>query len=669
MEKKIAEKKINDLCTELEKHNYNYYVLSQPVISDYDYDMLMKELIELEEKFPEFQNANSPTKRVGDDRNNEFVQAQHKTPMLSLGNTYNIEELRDFDQRIKKFIGDNIKLKYSCELKYDGAAISITYINGELFQAITRGDGNVGDDVTQNIRTIKSIPLKLSGNFPRKLTMRGEVFMKHKTFARLNKERIENDETPFANPRNAASGTLKMQKSSEVAKRNLDCTLYYLLTDELPSDSHTKNLETAKKWGFKTPENYITANNIDEVFEFINTWEEKRKTLAFDIDGIVIKTDSIKLKDALGQTSKTPRWAISYKFKAERVSTKLLSINYQVGRTGAITPVANLAAVQLAGTTVKRASLHNADIISELDVRTGDTVFIEKGGEIIPKIIKVDISKRPGNTTKTEYISQCPECSTPLIRKDGEANHYCPNAENCPPQIKGKIEHFCSRKAMNITIGEATVKALFEAGYINNIADLYSLTKEQIFSLEGFKEKSTNNLQESIRASKNTPFEKVLYAIGIRYVGNTVAKILAQNLKNINNIINSSAEELAQIEEVGEKIAESVYLFFQNNKNIDIINKLINFGLKFEIDQKEKTSNILANKKIIISGTFENFSREELKELIEKNGGKNVSSVSKNTDFFLGGDNVGPKKIEKVNDLNIKIINESEFIDMLNLNK
>ncbi len=667
MERDIAEKRIVELCNLLEFHNHNYYVLAKPQISDFEFDMLLKELQELEIKFPEFQSENSPTKRVGDDRNNEFVQAKHKIPMLSLGNTYNIEELKDFDIRLKRFLGENNNVKYSCELKYDGAAISITYINGIFTQAITRGDGNVGDDVTQNVRTIKSVPMKLKGNFPKEITMRGEVFMSHKTFERLNNERILNEETPFSNPRNAASGTLKMQKSAEVAKRNLDCVLYYLYTDELPSDSHTKNLETAKTWGFNTPSNYKIAENFDDIFGFINYWEENRKNLDFDIDGIVIKADSLKLQDELGQTSKTPRWAVSYKFKAERVSTKLLSIDFQVGRTGAITPVANLEPVQLAGTIVKRASLHNADIISELDVRIGDIVYIEKGGEIIPKIIEVDLSKRNIEAQKTEYISVCPECETQLVRKDGEANHYCPNSENCPPQIKGKIEHFCSRKAMNITIGEATIKALYEAKFVKNISDLFSLTNSQIFSLEGFKEKSTENLIESIEKSKNTPFEKVLFAIGIRYVGSTVAKTLAKSLKNIDNIINASIEQLAQIEEVGEKIAESVFLFFKNQDNIRIIDTLKNTGLKFEIEEEEKDSNILENKKIIISGTFEKFSREEIKELIEKNGGKNVSSISKNTDLFIGGENVGPSKIEKAKELNIKIITENEFIEMLNI--
>lgn len=663
-----ALEKIIDLRNLIEKHNYNYYVLAKPVISDFEFDNLLKELVKLEQGYPEFDDPNSPTKRVGDDRNNEFQQAIHEYSMLSLGNTYNIGELADFDQRIRRFFNDNTDFKYVCELKYDGAAISLIYENGKLQKAITRGNGTAGDVVTQNIRTIKSIPLNLTGDFPEKLTIRGEVFMNHKTFERLNAEKIENEETPFANPRNAAAGTLKIQKSALVAKRNLDCILYYPISDNLPSDSHYENLKKAKTWGLKTPEYVEIAENIDEVFKFINYWDQNRKNLPFDIDGIVIKVDSIKLRERLGQTSKTPRWAISYKFKAERVATKLLSVDFQVGRTGAITPVANLEPVQLAGTTVKRASLHNADIIKELDIRINDTVYIEKGGEIIPKIIAVDINQRPADSTELQYITNCPACGTKLVRTQGEANHYCPDSLNCPPQIKGKIEHFCSRNAMNINIGEATVKALFDAGYINNIADLYDLKAEQIYSIEGFKEKSSQNLIESIENSKKTDFEKVLFALGIRFVGKTVAKTLAKHLKNIESIKNSTIEQLSEIDEIGEKIAESVYYFFQDTKNIEIIERLMKAGLNFEIAEKVQSgTNILEGKKFVISGKFEKLSRDEIKNLIEINGGVNQSSVSKNTDLFLGGENIGPSKMKKVHELNIKIISENEFIEMLGM--
>lgn len=660
--------KINDLRKLIEKHNYNYYVLAKPVISDFEFDNLLNELKKLEDEFPEFDDPNSPTKRVGDDRNNEFEQATHLYPMLSLGNTYNIEELIDFDRRISRFFNDNTHYNYVCELKYDGAAISLIYQNGKLQTAITRGDGTRGDIVTQNIRTIKSIPLNLSGNFPENLTIRGEVFMNHKTFERLNAEKIENEETPFANPRNAAAGTLKIQKSALVAKRNLDCILYYPISENLPSDSHFENLKIAKNWGLKTPEYAVIAQNIDEVFNFIKYWDKNRKNLPFDIDGIVIKIDSIKLQQRLGQTSKTPRWAISYKFKAERVATKLISVDFQVGRTGAITPVANLEPVQLAGTTVKRATLHNADIIEELDIRINDIVFIEKGGEIIPKIIAVDKTLRPENAIEFQYITSCPACGAQLVRTDGEANHYCPDSLNCPPQIKGKIEHFCSRNAMNINIGEATVKALFDAGFVKNIADLYELSASQIYTIGGFKEKSSQNLIESIENSKNAEFEKVLFALGIRFVGKTVAKTLAKNLKNIENIKNATIQQLSEIDEIGEKIAESAYNFFQDKKNIEILERLQNAGLNFEITEKKQSeTNVLEGIKIVISGKFEKLSRDEIKNIIEINGGVNQSSVSKNTDLFLGGENIGPSKMKKVHEFNIKIISEDEFIEMLKL--
>jgi DNA ligase (NAD+) len=669
MSKDQAKKKINELISELAHHNYNYYVLSQPVISDYNYDMLMKELEALEKEFPEFKNPNSPTKRVGNDLSNDFKQVTHDYPMLSLGNTYNIGELKDFDKRIKNIIGDETPYHYACELKFDGTAISIKYKNGEFFKAVTRGDGTKGDDVTENVRTIRSVPLHLQGKgFPENFEVRGEIIMPHKVFEKLNKEREDIGETPFANPRNAASGTLKMKSSALVARRNLDAFLYYMLGDKLPSDSHFKNLMTLKTWGFKISDHIQICKNIEEVFDYINEWDTKRHKLPYDIDGIVLKVDSLRLQDELGMTGKSPRWAISYKFKAEQAVTKLLSIEYQVGRTGAITPVANLTPVQLAGTTVKRASLHNADIISELDVRIGDMVFVEKGGEIIPKITGVNFEKRTAELPLTIFPNNCPVCGHSLIRAEGEAQHYCPNSYHCPPQIKGKIEHFIGRNAMNINCGEATVNALYNAGFVNNIADLYSLTYEQIFSLEGFKEKSANNLLSSIQESKNVPFERVLFALGIRYAGNIIAKVLAKNLKNIDNIQYASFEELTKIDEIGDKIAESIINWFKDDKNIQILAKLRDAGLRFEIEEEANFNNILNGAKIVISGTFEKFSREELKKMIEQNGGKNVSSVSKNTDYFLGGDKVGPSKTEKVEKFGIKKITEKEFLEMINKN-
>ncbi len=658
--------KIKSLRQELSNHNYNYYVLSQPTVSDYDYDMMLKELEALEKEHPEFQDLNSPTVRVGADRDNTFMQVKHDYPMLSLGNTYNFEELKDFDNRIKKIIGPETSFKYACELKYDGTAISIKYKNGKFFQAVTRGDGEKGDDVSDNVRTIRSVPLQLQGNdFPVTFEIRGEIIMPHNVFKELNSEREDIEETPFANPRNAASGTIKMKNSAEVAKRKLDAFLYFLLGKDLPSDSHTENLNKAKIWGFKISENNKQANEINEVFEFINYWDKKRENLPYDIDGIVIKVDSKYLQDELGFTGKSPRWAISYKFKAERVASKLLSIDYQVGRTGAITPVANLEPIQLDGTTVKRASLHNADIIKELDIRINDTVFVEKGGEIIPKIVGVDKSKRTSDSAETIYISNCPACNSKLVRIDGEALHYCTNSLACPPQIKGKTEHFVSRKAMDINCGEATVNALFNAGHLNNIADFYKLTFEQIYNLEGFKEKSADNLLESINQSKSIPFERVLFALGIRFVGSTVAKVLAKSFKTIDDIMQANIEQLTETDEIGERIAESVFNFFRNELNIKIINDLKTAGLQFEIIESEGETNILKGTKFVISGTFTKYSRNELKQMIEQNGGKNTSSVSKSTDYFLAGENVGPSKLEKVKKFGIKIISEDEFVEMI----
>lgn len=668
MKKQEAKNKIISLRQELSQHNYNYYVLSQATISDYDYDMMLKELEVLEKDFPEFYDANSPTLRVGNDIDNTFKQVKHEYPMLSLGNTYNFAELTDFDTRVKKLIGDDSSYKYVCELKYDGTAISIKYKNGKFFQAVTRGDGTQGDDVSENVRTIRSIPLRLQGNnYPESFEIRGEIIMPHKVFAELNKEREDIGEAPFANPRNAASGSIKMKNSAEVAKRNLDAFLYFLLGEKLPSDSHIENLNIAKTWGFKISDNKKLASNIDEVFEFINYWDKERENLPYDIDGIVIKVDSKNLQDELGFTGKSPRWAISYKFKAERVASKLLSIDYQVGRTGAITPVANLEPIQLAGTTVKRASLHNADIIKELDIRINDTVFVEKGGEIIPKIVAIDKEKRSVFSHETIYITHCPICKTKLIREEGEAKHYCPNQFTCPPQIKGKMEHFVSRKAMDINCGEATINALFNAGYIKNIAGFYTLTFEKIYNLEGFKEKSVNNLLDSINQSKKVPFERVLFALGIRFVGSTVAKVLAKSFKNIENIEKAKIEDLTKVDEIGERIAKSVFSFFRDERNIEIVNNLKTAGLQFKSEEIEGETEILKGKKIVISGTFKKYSRNELKQMIEQNGGKNTSSVSKSTDYFLAGEKVGPSKLEKVEKFQIQIISEDEFLSLINV--
>jgi DNA ligase (NAD+) len=666
MDENSAKNQILSLRHELNKHNYQYYVLNNPLISDFEFDKKMNELDRLEKEFPQFADSLSPTQRVGSDISKEFEQIPHLYPMLSLANTYSKEELLDFDKRIRKLIEG--EFEYVAELKFDGTAIGLRYKNGKFEKAVTRGDGAMGDDVSANVKTIKSIPLVLQNSgFPDEFEIRGEILLPHSAFEAMNIERLENDEQAFANPRNAASGTLKMQNSGEVAKRKLDCFLYYLLSENLPHDGHFENLSLAKSWGFKISEHSKKLKSINEVFEFIDFWNDERKKLPFDIDGIVVKINSKRLQDELGFTSKTPRWATSYKFKAEQAETKLVSIDFQIGRTGAITPVANLQPVLLAGTTVKRASLHNADIINELDVRVGDFVYVEKGGEIIPKIVGVNLNKRNETLPKFEFIEICPSCNTPLVREDGEAQHYCPNSKNCAPQIKGKIEHFISRKAMNINAAEATVDLLFQNGLIRNVAGLYELKKEQLLILERFAEKSAQNLIESIEESKKVPFERVLFALGIRFVGATVAKILAKSLKNIHAIMNANYEQLTQIEEIGERIAQSIIAFFNADENIEMLNKLIACGLQFEIEEASLSSNILDGKSIVISGTFEKYSREELKKLIETNGGKNASSVSKNTNFLLAGENMGPAKLEKVKKLGVPIISENEFLKMIGL--
>jgi len=657
--------RIKHLRAELNKHNHLYYVLAQPSISDFEYDMLMKELLEIENKYPEYKSSNSPTLRVGSDLNVEFKQVKHKFPMLSLGNTYSEQEIIDFDNRIRKSI-DNTTFEYVCELKYDGLAIGIRYKNGKLEQAITRGDGIQGDDVTANVKTIKSIPLELQGNnYPDEFEMRGEILLPHAGFDKLNTEKANIGEPPFANPRNAAAGTLKMQKSSLVAKRPLDCFLYFMVGNNLPYSSHYDNLDIARSWGFKIPKHLKICKSIDEIFEFIKHWDKERFNLPFDIDGVVIKVNSYNLQERLGYTAKSPRWAIAYKFKAEQVSTKLLSIDYQIGRTGAITPVANLEPVKLAGTVVKRASLHNQDQIKLLNIKINDIVYLEKGGEIIPKI--VGLHKHTKDSIDIEFITNCPACGSELVRIDGEAKHYCLNSMACAPQIKGKIEHFVSRKAMNIGFAEATIDTLYNNGLINNISDLYSVNRKDILSLERLGEKSAQNILESLEDSKNTPFSKVLYAIGIRHIGETTAKILAKKFKSISALANATKEELVDTNEIGEKIADSIIDFFNNAYNIEILNKLKEAGLKFEMDEEIESENILENKTIVISGSFSKYSRNQLKEIIEKYGGKNTSSISSNTNYLLAGENIGPKKLEKVKKLNIPIISEDDFIKLLGI--
>ena len=667
MNKKEAGERILRLRKELNRHNYNYYVLSQPEIKDFEYDMMLNDLIELEKRFPDFYDENSPTQRIGDDRNQVFVQKEHKYPMLSLGNTYSQEELNDFDTRVKKIIGDDFE--YVCELKYDGAAISLLYDEGKLVQAVTRGDGEKGDDVTANVKTIKSIPLVLRGDdYPSLFEIRGEIFMSGEGFSKLNAEREKSGSPLFANPRNATAGTLKMLNSSVVAKRPLDCFLYYLLGDKLPYNAHYENLERAKDWGFRISPHMTKCKGINEVFDFIMKWNAERKNLPFDIDGVVLKVNSYRNQKQLGFTAKTPRWAISYKFKAKQAATQLLSVDFQVGRTGAITPVANLKPVLLAGTTVKRATLHNDDQIKLLDLQYGDTVFIEKGGEIIPKIVGIDKPERTLEKGPIIYITACPSCGTVLIRKEGEAHHYCPNETGCPPQIKGKIIHFVSRKAMDIDgLGEETIELLYEKELIKNIADLYELKKETLIPLERFAEKSADNIIYGLKESKNVSFSRVLFGLGIRYVGETVAKTLANNFKSIDVLMNAGFNELMEINEIGTRIAQSIMEFYSKTENLEIINRLKKYGLKFELseDEKELRSSKLEGLNIVISGTFENHSRDELKDIIEKNGGKNVSSISSKTNYLLAGKNMGPGKKEKAKKLNIAIISEDDFLKMI----
>ncbi|MEI6900637.1 MAG: NAD-dependent DNA ligase LigA [Bacteroidota bacterium] len=677
-----ARQKISDLTNRINLYNYQYYIESKPTISDYDFDMLLEELINLEKQFPEFRLPDSPSQRVGGDITKEFQQVLHQYQMLSLGNTYSEQEIRDFEERIHKLTDHPVE--YVCELKFDGVAIGLTYENGLLVKAVTRGDGVKGDDVTTNVKTIRTIPLRLNGTgFPQNFEIRGEIVMPHASFRELNETREEMGEESFANPRNAASGSLKMQDPTEVAKRKLDCYLYYIPGHDLSFKSHYEGLALARTWGFQVSKETTICSSIEEILEYINRIDQERDSLPFDIDGIVIKVNSLEQQRELGYTAKSPRWAIAYKFKAERVSTRLISVDFQVGRTGAVTPVANLEPVQLSGTVVKRASLHNADIISTLDVRINDIVYVEKGGEIIPKIIGVDTDQRDLFSYPLEFIAHCPECKSILTRNEGESAWYCPNETGCPPQIKGKLEHFISRKAMNIdSLGEGKIELLYEKELVRNIADLFKLKGEQLLGLEkvytdpetkkerriSFREKTVENILKGIEESKKSGFEKVLFALGIRYVGETVAKKLAAHFRNIDAIINARAEELTDAEEIGEKIAGSICLFFSNSANLELIKRLKEQGLQFEL--KDQDSGIKSNKlndlSFVVSGVFENLSRDEIKKMIEENGGKNVGSVSARTSFLLAGEKMGPEKRKKAESLGVSIISIDQFFGLLN---
>jgi len=658
--------RILQLRKELRVHNHNYYVLDKPTISDYDFDLLLKELEELEAQHPDFFDINSPSQRVGGSVTKDFTSVTHKNRMYSLANSYSKEDLEDWEKRLHKILGTE-QITYTCELKYDGASINLTYKDGKLASAVTRGDGFQGDDVTANIRTINSIPLVLHDTFIDFFEIRGEIILPLEGFAKMNSEREREGLDLYSNPRNTASGSLKLQDSREVAKRPLDCLLYQVV-GELPFETHFETLERARAIGFKVPKELRVCRSIDEIFEFINYWDTARHNLDYETDGVVIKVNSLHYQDELGYTAKAPRWAIAYKFKAEQVATKLLSIDYQVGRTGAITPVANLTPVQLAGTIVKRASLHNADQIKKLDIRINDIVFVEKGGEIIPKIVGVDVSKRSNKSKPVSYITHCPDCGTLLERQEGDAKHYCPNSYGCPTQIKGKIEHFISRKAMNIDgLGSETIGLLYNAGLISNYADLYELTTEQILPLERMAQKSAENIVQGVMASKTIPFEKVLYALGIRFVGETVAKKLARHFKSIDQLMSADFETLIAVDEIGERIAQSLIDFSNDLGSIQIINRLKAYGLQLELDENNtiKKSNILEGKKVVVSGVFSKFSRNELKQSIEDNGGKVSSSISSKTDFLIAGDKMGPAKRTKAEKLGVKIINEEAYINLL----
>ena len=662
-----VKEKIDQLRADLHRHNYNYYVLNAPEISDKEFDDRMRELQELEKEHPEYQDDNSPTMRVGSDLNKNFTQVAHKYPMLSLGNTYSESEVTDFYDRVKKALNEDFEI--CCELKYDGTSISLTYENGKLVRAVTRGDGEKGDDVTDNVKTIRTIPLVLHGSYPESFEIRGEILMPWEVFEELNREKEAREEPLFANPRNAASGTLKLQNSAIVASRKLDAYLYYLLGEELPCDGHYENLQAAAGCGFKTSEHMKKAHSLEEVFEYIRYWDTERKNLPVATDGIVLKVNSMRQQKNLGFTAKSPRWAIAYKFQAERALTRLNKVTYQVGRTGAVTPVANLDPVQLSGTIVKRASLHNADIIEGLDLHIGDMVYVEKGGEIIPKITGVDKDARSMLIgEKVKFITHCPECGSKLIRYEGEAAHYCPNETSCPPQIKGKIEHFISRKAMNIDgLGPETVDMFYRLGLIKNTADLYQLTADDIKNLDRMGEKSAENIIKGIEASKEVPFERVLFALGIRFVGETVAKKIAKSFNDIDELENANLEKLINIDEIGEKIAQSILTYFANPLNRELIERLKSTGLQLYRREEDLSgyTDKLAGQSIVISGVFTHHSRDEYKELIEKNGGKNVGSISAKTSFILAGENMGPAKLEKAHKLGIKLMSEDEFLTLI----
>lgn len=659
--------RIDQLREELHLHNYNYYVLNAPVISDKEFDDLMRELQELEARHPEYTDENSPTMRVGSDINKNFTQIEHKYPMLSLGNTYSQAEVTEFYERVSKALNEDFEI--CCEMKFDGTSISLTYEHGRLVRAVTRGDGTKGDDVTDNVKTIRSIPLKLHGEgYPDVFEIRGEILMPWVVFEELNRERESREEPLFANPRNAASGTLKLQNSAQVASRKLDAYLYYLLGDNLPCDGHYENLKEAEKWGFKISDITRKVHSLQEIFDFINYWDVERKNLPVATDGIVLKVNSLRQQKNLGYTAKSPRWAIAYKFQAEQALTRLLKVTYQVGRTGAITPVANLEPVQLSGTVVRRASLHNADIIASLDLHVGDSVYVEKGGEIIPKITGVETSLRPAGSEKVTFITHCPECGSPLVRYEDEAAHYCTNETQCPPQIKGKIEHFISRRAMNIEgLGPETVDLFYQEGMIHDVADLYQLQSQDIARLERLGEKSAENIMAGLARSREVPYERVLFALGIRFVGETVAKKIARAFPSIDLLAAATLDDLIQIDEIGTRIAQSILLYFSNEKNRQLVARLKEAGLKMEADEEDRSgyTDNLAGQSIVISGVFQHHSRDEYKALIEKHGGKNVGSISKKTSFILKGDNMGPSKLEKAEKLGIRLVEEDEFLKMI----
>ena len=666
MDKAQAKLQIDELTASLKEHNYRYYVLSEPTITDLEFDRLLKQLEYLESQFPELAHADSPTRVVGGGVLNEFQTVKHRRRMLSLGNTYNEKELREFDGRIQKAIGG--ETEYVCELKIDGLAISLFYEDGKLIQAVTRGDGVQGDDVTANVRTIRSLNAELHGNFPAEFEIRGEIFMHRKGFEKLNRDRISAGETAYANPRNVASGSLKLKDSAEVAKRPLDITLYHLLGDNLSYKTHAECIEAAQSWGLKTADTTEVCRGIDEVLQFLEKWDKKRHNLGFDTDGVVIKVNSLAQQEELGYTAKVPRWAIAYKFQTESATTRLLDITYQVGRTGAITPVAELEPVFIMGTTVKRASLHNANEIERLDVRVGDMVFVEKGGEIIPKITGVDFSQRSESSRPTQYINHCPECGTALVRKEGEAQHYCPNEDGCAPQVIGKIEHFVARKAMNIdSIGSEMAKTLYQQALVKDIADLYTLNTEDLLNLERMGEKSARNIIDGIQQSKNVPFERVLFGMGIRHIGETVAKKLAQALGNIDTLMSADKETLVGIDEIGEVIADSLVSYFSELEHRQLVERLKAAGLQMQSQQKEQiqTGTSLSGFTFVISGVFSSMSRDEAKEIIESNGGKCSGSVSSKTDYLLAGEGMGPAKLEKATQLGVKIITEEELMNML----